>query len=333
MRVPALVSGAARPGGSVPRMMLLSVLGLVVGLVLLTVAADQFVLGAARVSARLRLSAVVIGAVVIGFGTSAPEMVVSGIAAGQGHLDIAVGNIIGSNVANLSLILGIVALLIPVTVRSPTLRREAPISLGGTVLFALLVQGGLSRLDGVVLALGMAVALTLVLRGSRTPDPDMSREVEEYLHDATPSVRGEVVRVVLGLVGTLAAAQLLVVTASDLARRVGLSEGFIGLTIVAIGTSLPELATSVQAARKGETDLIIGNLLGSNLFNSLAVSAVAALAGPGRLGDQQLAGFAVVAMLVVSGVATLFMATGRAVIRWEGVVLLGGYVALVPLLR
>ena len=315
--------------------MILSIAGVVAGLALLTLAADQFVLGAARVSARLRLSAVVIGAVVIGFGTSAPEMVVSAIAAAQGHVDIAVGNIIGSNVANLSLILGASALVIPVAVRSPTLRREAPISLAGTLLFALLVQGGLHRIDGLVLAVALAVALALILRGARTPESEMNREVAEYLEDDTRTVTvgREAVRVLLGLAGTLVAAQVLVMSASDIARSIGLSEGFIGLTVVAIGTSLPELATSLQAARKGETDLIVGNLLGSNLFNSLAVGAVAGLTGPGPLGDPQLAGFATLVMIAVSVVATLFMATGRAVVRWEGVLLVAGYVVVVPLLR
>ena len=313
--------------------MLLSLLGVVAGLVLLTLAADQFVVGAARLAARLRLSTVVIGALVIGFGTSAPEMVVSGIAAGQGHLDIAVGNIIGSNVANLTLVLGTAALAVPIAVRSPTMRREAPLSLGALLLFAVIVQGGLSRLDGFVLVGALAVALTIVLTTAKE-DPEIGDEVAEYLAEEGRIRTGrEAVRTLLGLAGTLVAAQLLVVTASDLARRFGLAEGFIGLTIVAIGTSLPELATSLQAARKGETDLIIGNLLGSNLFNSLAVGAIAALVGPGAIGDPQLAGVATLFMVVIGVAATAFMATGRAVVRWEGLVLLAGYVVAMPLLR
>ena len=313
--------------------MFLSLLGVVAGLALLTWSADLFVAGAARLAARLRLSTVVIGAVVIGFGTSAPEMVVSAIASGQGHLDIAVGNIIGSNVANLSLVLGSAALAIPIAVRSPTMRREAPLSLAGVILFAALVQGGLTRLEGLVLAAALAIALWIVLATSKE-DPEIGDEVTEYLADAGSTGLGrEVGRTLVGLVGTLMAAQLLVVAASDVARRFGLPEGFIGLTIVAIGTSLPELATSLQAARKGETDLIIGNLLGSNLFNSLAVGAIAGLVGPGPLGDPQLAGAATLLMIGIGVAATLFMATGRTVVRWEGGLLLIGYVVALPLLR
>lgn len=312
--------------------MLLPALGVVAGLVLLTVSADQFVAGAARIAAVMRLSAVVIGAVVIGFGTSAPELVVSAIAAGQGSLDIAVGNVVGSNVANLSLVLGVAALVAPIAVGSTVLRREAPLSLAATLVFAVLVQGGLSRWNATVLGLLLVAALTLILRQARGGDDALAGEVEEYLGGEAPSLPREWTRTVLGLVGTLAAAQVLVSSATAIAAEVGLAEGFVGLTIVAIGTSLPELATSVQAARKGETDLIVGNLLGSNLFNAGAVAAVAGLIGPGPLADPTIVGFATLLMVAVAVVATAFMVTGRRVVRWEAGVLVAGYVACVPLL-
>ena len=312
--------------------MLLPVIGVVAGLALLTLSADQFVAGAARIAAAMRLSAVVIGAVVIGFGTSAPEMVVSAIAAGRGSLDIAVGNIVGSNVANLSLVLGVAGLVTPIVVGSKVLRREAPLSLGLTLVFAVLVQGGLSRWNAVVLGLLLVGALTVILRQARTGDDVLSGEVDEYLGDEPPSLPREWVRTVLGLLGTLAAAQILVTSATTIAAEVGLAEGFVGLTIVAIGTSLPELATAVQAARKGETDLIVGNLLGSNLFNVGAVAAVAGLVGPGPLADPTIVGFATVLMVAVALLATLFMASGRRVVRWEAAVLLVGYLVCVPLL-
>ncbi|GGI07828.1 calcium/sodium antiporter [Egicoccus halophilus] len=312
--------------------MLLPVLGVVAGLALLTFAADQFVAGAARIAAALRLSAVVIGAVVIGFGTSAPEMVVSGLAAAQGSLDIGVGNIVGSNVANLTLVLGVAAMLTPIAVSSPVLKREAPLSLALTVVFAVLVQGGLSRWNAAVLGLLLVVALALILRSARSGDPSLSGEVDGYLADGAVSLPREWVRTVLGLLGTLAAAQLLVASATTIAAELGLAEGFVGLTVVAIGTSLPELATAVQAARKGETDLIVGNLLGSNLFNSGAVSMVAGLAGPGPLADPTIVGFATVLMVAVAVLATAFMVTGKRVVRWEGAALLIGYLVCIPLL-
>lgn len=312
--------------------MLLAALGIVAGLALLTAAADWFVLGAVRVAARLRLSTLVIGAVVIGFGTSAPEMVVSGLAAGQGQLDIAVGNIIGSNVANLSMVLGAAALVTTIGVASSTVRREAPLAIGATVAFALAVQGGLSRLEGLLLLGGLIALLTWMIRSSRLPDLELSSEVEEYLTDAPVRLGREVGRTLIGLVGTLAAAQVLVQSATALAAGIGLEEGFVGLTIVAIGTSLPELATSLQAARKDETDLIVGNLLGSNIFNSLGVAAVAALAGPGPVGDPSLAGVATVLMLAVTFLAAAAMVSGRRVVRPEGALLLALWIAMIPLM-
>jgi cation:H+ antiporter len=312
--------------------MLLSVLGVVAGLALLTYAADQFVVGAARVATLLELSPIVIGAVVIGFGTSAPEMVVSGLAAGQGSLDIAFGNIVGSNVANLTLVLGAAALVTPILVHSPVLRREAPISLGLVVVFAILVQSGLSRLDAAILGTLLLAALAFILLASRSGDDHLSGEVQEFLTAEPVSRRKETLRTVLGLLGTLGAAQLLVVSATTIASELGLSEGFIGLTVVAIGTSLPELATSLQAARKQETDLIVGNLLGSNMFNSGAVTAVAGFAGPGQLDDPTIVGLATLLMVLVATGATLFMITGKKVVRWEGAALLLAYAATIPFL-
>jgi cation:H+ antiporter len=249
-----------------------------------------------------------------------------------GSLDIAVGNIVGSNVANLTLVLGAAALVTPIVVRSPILKREAPLSLGVTLVFAVLVQSGLARSDAIVLGLLLVASLAFIIVASRTTDPVMSGEVEEFLADGPVSRGKESVRTVLGLVGTLAAAQLLVVSAVEIASGLGLSEGFIGLTVGAIGTSLPELATALQAARKDETDLIIGNLLGSNLFNAGGVAAVAGFAGPGPLEDPTIVGFATLLMVGVSLGATLFMITGKRVVRWEGALLLVAYLATIPFL-
>ena len=311
----------------------LLLLGVVAGLVLLTVSSDQFVLGAARLAAAMRLSAVVIGAVVIGFGTSAPELVVSAIAAGSGSLDIAVGNIIGSNIANLSLVLGVASMVAPIVVGSTTVRREAPLSLGAVLVFAALVQGGLTRVEGGVLGLLLVGSLAYIINAARDePDDELTSEVEEYVSDDALHPGREWTRTLLGLVGTLAAAQLLVYCATELAATAGLKEGFVGVTLVAIGTSLPELATSLQAVRKDETDLIIGNLLGSNLFNSLAVGAVAGLVGPGPVADASLTSIGVLLMAGVALGTTIAMATARRIVRWEGATLLIVYIAVLPLL-
>lgn len=333
-------------------MLIVAAVAVVGGLVLLTKAADEFVVGAARLAVALRVSSVVIGAVVVGFGTSAPEMLVSGIASFQGKLDIAVGNIIGSNVANLTLILGAAALICAVGVASETLRREAPLSAGAVILFALLVQGGLYRWEGAILAVAMAAALWWMLRSARTaPGEDVAEfdaEVAEFVDAEHPHrTPVEVARTVAGLVGTLIGAQILVWGASEIADAAGLSQGFIGLTLVALGTSLPELTTAVAAARRGEVDLIVGNLLGSNIFNSLAVAGIGALAArPGtfdidgetvRVGAHELIdpgvlGWPVVLMVVVALGAVLFMVTGKRVVRTEAVALLAVYVVAVPLL-
>lgn len=314
-------------------MVLFAVLALVVGLALLTKAADAFVEGSVRLAVALRVSPVVIGAVIVGFGTSAPELLVSALASRGGNLDIAVGNIVGSNIANLSLVLGLAAAIAAITVDSSVLRREVPLTVGATLLFALLLTGGLSRLDGIVLVAALAGALTWLLRGSRPAgNEELSVETVAEFETEEPHRTGvEVVRTLLGLVGTIAGAQLLVTGAVRIAEEIGLSEAFIGLTLVAVGTSLPELVTAVVAARRRAHDLIVGNVLGSNLFNNLAVGGVAALVGPGSLDDGDVAGRAAVVMLVVTLLAVAGAATGRSLTRRKGVALLGVYVLSVPL--
>jgi cation:H+ antiporter len=315
---------------------LLDLVLVVVGLVLLAKAADHFVTGAARISGALRVAPVVIGAVVIGIGTSAPEMLVSGLAAGQGKLDIAAGNVIGSNVANLTLVLGAAALIIPIRAPVGILRRELPLSTLAVVAFAVAIQGGFDRLESAALLVGLAVAVVALLVGSRkrgAADDELATEVTEYLASGGRVRLGvEVVRTLLGLVGTVLGAQAMVSGASGIATELGLGEGFVGLTLVAVGTSLPELVTAIAAARKGEDELIIGNLLGSNLFNSLGVAGLAGVIGPGPLEDPTLAGWATVLMIAVSVLAAMMMIGRKSVVRWEGIVLLLVYVATVPLL-
>lgn len=313
--------------------MLLALLACAAGLALLTKAADQFVVGAARLSALLRISPIVIGAVVIGFGTSTPELFVSALAAGQGDLDLAVGNIVGSNIANLSLVLGIAVLIAPFAISSKVLRREAPLAVAASLLFTLLLVGGLTRADGVVLVIVLVLVLASILRDARvSADRELTGEVRDFVGEAPPRAPAESVRTALGLVGTLAGAQLLVWGATRAATEVGLSEGFIGLTLVAVGTSLPELVTAIQAARRGEDELLVGNLLGSNIFNSLAVSGAAALVGPGAVADRDLLVVAAPLMLAVGVLAWASMWTRHRLDRWEGAVLLGTYPAAVALM-
>ena len=265
--------------------MILSILAVVAGLVLLTFAADQFVLGGARLATSLNMSPIVIGAVVLGFGTSAPELLVSGIAASQGELSLGVGNVVGSNAANLSLVLGAAALISPLPLPAKAISREAPLAFAAAGLFAILVQGGLSRFEGITMLVLLVAAIGWLLMSGEADDVEID---EEFLEDET-STSYEIGRTLVGLVGTIGGAQLLVEGATWIADDLGLTGGFVGLTLVAIGTSLPELVTAVAAARRNETELIVGNLLGSNLFNSLAVGGVIAVIGP-RCGRRQQRG-------------------------------------------
>jgi cation:H+ antiporter len=280
----------------------------------------------------LRLSSVVVGAVVIGFGTSTPELLVSALAGLEGSIDIAVANIVGSNIANLMLVLGLAALVGPIAVRSITVKREGPLAVLGVIVFGIVIQGGVAAWEALVLLALLVVSLTIIVWSSRRGHDVLAGEVEEFLADGPPSMRPELRRAVLGLVGTLAGAQVLVLSATSIADRAGLSEGFIGLTVVAVGTSLPELATSLQAARRGETDLIVGNLLGSNLFNALAVGASAVAAGAGQVASATITGAGVTIMIVTSVLALGFMVTGARVSRGEGAVLVAGYLGVLPLL-
>jgi cation:H+ antiporter len=313
--------------------MLLAVLGVIAGLVLLTFAADQFVIGAARLAVVLRLSTVVVGAVVIGFGTSAPELLVTALSSAQGSIDLAVANVVGSNVANLTLVLGAAALVTPIAVHATVLKREAPLSLVAVLVFGALTFFPLRVGGGVLLAALLVASLTLIIVSSRRAgvgDVELSAEVDEFLADGDVRTGFEAGRTLVGLLGTLGGAQLLIVNATAIASSLGLSEGFIGLTVVAIGTSLPELATALQAARKDETDLIIGNLLGSNLFNAGAVGAVAMFVGAGQQVGPSVTTIAVPLMAIVAIVATFFMITGKRVVRWEAAVLIAAYLATLP---
>lgn len=311
--------------------MIQSLIFVAAGIALLSYAADEFVEGAARLAVRFNVSPVIVGAVIVGFGTSAPEMLVSGLAAGRGDRDLGVGNVIGSNVANITLVLGVAALVTAIHVSDLTKRRELPLSVGSVVLFALLLQGGLNRVEGFALLVCLIAALSYLRLASVRAQEDLDAELDDDYGDPDDvEVTKEWLRTIAGLVGTVLGAWLLVEGALDLADRWGLTGGFVGLTLVAIGTSLPELVTAVAAARKGHTELIVGNLLGSNMFNSLAVGAVIGLVGPGPVVDTNLTGIATIIMLVVVGLSGIFMLTREAVARWEAVVLLAIYLISMP---
>ena len=311
--------------------MLLGLVLSVVGLVVLSLAADQFVRGAARLAVVLRMAPIVVGAVVVGFGTSAPEMLVSTVAAANGRLDIGVGNIIGSNVANISLVLGAASFVAVVPVSSSVVRRDAVVSVAAVALFALFVQGELGRLEGLVLVAALGAWFVLVLRGSRTSDADME-DLSELVGEHPPALGVETVRTIVSLALVAGSAYVLVEGAERVAEALNLSGGFVGYTMVAVGTSAPELVTAVAAARQRETELLVGNLLGSNVFNSLAVGGAIGLVGAGPVGDVTLQTLGSSMMVVICVVSWAAMAIGLRVSRIDGVVLLGLWVVSIALL-
>ena len=301
------------------------------GLAVLTLASDQFVKGAARLAVILRVAPVVVGAVVIGFGTSAPEMVVSGLAAIEGNLDVGVGNVVGSNVANISLVLAAATFITVVPVQGLTLRREAPASVASVLVFAAVVQGGLDRWEGVALVGLLVAVLATILRTARDDDP-LAGDVVELIGREQHGIGAESQRTVIGFVLVVASAWFIVKGATRIADELDLSGGFVGFTLVAVGTSAPELVTALSAARQGETDLLIGNLLGSNVFNSLAVGGVIGLVGPGPVLDSRLAQWGSLMMVAIVAIGWLMMMQGARVTRRNGVVLLVLWVASVLVL-
>jgi len=264
--------------------MLMSVAYIVLGIALLTWAAERFVMGASATARNLGVAPMVIGLTVVGFGTSAPELVISAVAALRGNSGIAVGNAIGSNIANIALVLGITAMIRPLVVRSETLKREYPMLL--LVSFAtlfILMDRELGRQDGIMLLTGMALVMVwMVWLGVQRPAADpLAAEYEAEIPENWPMGKA-IFWLGAGLVLLPLASRILVRGAVDVALALGVNEVVIGLSVVAIGTSLPELAAAVMSALKKEPDLAIGTIIGSNLFNTLGVLGLAATIHPVR---------------------------------------------------
>ena len=243
------------------------IFGLLIGFALLIWSADRFVIGAVGLARNFNISPLVIGVVIIGFGTSAPELLISGVSAWQGNSGLAIGNAIGSNITNIALILGVTAFLTPILVARQTLLREFPLLFVAMGLaWYLLRDSVLSLTDAFILF----VALVIIIGYLATSSKDLDQECEEQ----NCSIAKSIFWTVLGLVLLLISSNILVTSSVKLAQLFGISDLVIGLTIVAIGTSLPELAASVTGALKHHTDLAIGNVLGSNIFNTLGVISV-----------------------------------------------------------
>lgn len=262
--------------------MILFALAVLAGLVLLAYAADKFVDGASGLASNLGVSKLVIGIVIVGFGTSSPELLVSGLASLQGSPGLSLGNALGSNIANISLVIGAGALFRALSVESDIVRREFPVlGVATLITFVLLADGQLSRSDGVILLTLLVGSLGFLLwLSARASKRDALHAEVEDLPDPVLTTKASCFWSLAGLLGMMGGSQLLVWGASSIAAELGVSKLVIGLTIVAVGTSLPELAATIASVRKNEGDLVIGNVIGSNLFNTLGVLGLPGLLSP-----------------------------------------------------
>ncbi len=270
--------------------MLISAAAVLVGLLLLFWGADRLVVGAGATARNLGVPPILIGLVIVGFATSAPEMLISAVASMDNAPALAVGNALGSNIANLGLVLGTAILICPIAVQSETLRREFPAVLAATVLALLLfLDNELSRLDAVVLLFALGIlTVWIVIVGSKSSVFDPIRADSEAEYRANISASKATFWLVIGLVTLLGGAELMVNGGIDVARRLGVSELVLGVTVVAVGTSLPELAVAITGSLKAESELVLGNVLGSNIFNLLAVIGIAGAIQPHGFDDGVL---------------------------------------------
>ncbi len=306
--------------------MLTNILFILIGFVLLVKGGDYLVEGSVSIARKAKLSSMVIGMTVIGFGTSAPEMLVSVNAALADSPGIALGNVVGSNIANIALILGVTGLLFTCATDKHTLRVDLPFMIFAcAALFAVGMTGEIGRIAGIVGMLSLVAFLVWQIRASRRMgDADVPQAENTPLHSLPVSA----IMVVLSIAAMIFGANLLVEGAKNVASALGVTERVIGLTVVAVGTSLPELFASVMSAKRGETDLAIGNIIGSVSFNVFFVVGVSAAISPIPESDQ---GFFLdyLLMVVLAVLLWFFLFTRRTLERWEGVLLLAIYVAYI----
>lgn len=306
---------------------------ILVGLVLLIWSADLFVDGASSIARNLEVSPLIVGMVIIGLGTSAPEMLVSGVAAFQGNPALGIGNAIGSNITNITLVLGFTAILYVLPVHSSLLKKELPLVLATAVLaWVLMADGYFSRIDGIILIITLIIIFSWMIMSAKKDatnhDPLIEETIEE-LPEKLPNNKA-IIWTAFGLLLLLASSKILVWGASNIASSMGVSDLVIGLTIVAIGTSLPELAATISSARKGETDLAVGNIVGSNLFNTLAVLAIPGLVQPLKVPDgvldRDMPIMIVLTVLLLIFSFGCFKKTRFKITRGKGVILLLAFI-------
>lgn len=304
-----------------------------VGLALLIFGAELLVRGASRMAAWAGISPLVIGLTVVAFGTSAPELAINVQSSLAGQPDIAIGNVVGSNIANVLLILGLSAAIAPLMVQQQVVRQDVPLMIGVSVVTYLFALDGLiSTFEGFILFGALLFYVWFLIRQSRTESLDVVKEYEqEFASHEQKNLRGWLLNlglVVVGLGLLVVGARWMVDSAVEVARWLGVDELVIGLTVVAVGTSLPELATSVMAAIKGERDIAVGNVVGSNIFNLMSVLGLSAIIVPIGIPVSQAAlSFDIPVMIAVALASFPIFLTGGKIYRWEGFLFVGYYVA------
>ncbi|HET6408905.1 MAG TPA: calcium/sodium antiporter [Chthoniobacteraceae bacterium] len=312
--------------------MLLPSLYVLIGLVVLFFGGEGLVRGSSRLALKLGLTPLVVGLIVVAFGTSAPELVVSINAALDGRGDIAIGNVLGSNILNIGFIIGLTALIYPLKVDLQILRLDLPVMVGVSAIATLVLHNRfVSRLEGALLVAGLVfyIVFTVYLTRKIKPSPAVQEEFVESLPTPKGSIMADIGLIVIGLAMLVVGSQFLVEGAVSLARGFGVSEAIIGLTVVAVGTSMPELAAGLIAVLKKEPDIALGNVIGSNIFNILGIMGGAALIKP-----LAGAGIKMTDLAVMMGFALLLaplLFTSRKIVRWEGALLLAGYAAYLAL--
>lgn len=307
--------------------------GFVAGLVILIVGAEWLVRGASRIAAWAGVSPLVIGLTVVAFGTSAPELAINVQSSLAGQPDIAIGNVVGSNIANILLILGISAAIAPLMVQQQVVRQDVPLMIGvslATYFFAM--DGLISTLEGFILFFALLFYVWFLIRQSRKESAEVEQEYEqEYAPQEQKSPRNWAINIgliVIGLGMLVVGADWMVSSAVAVATWLGVSELVIGLTVVAVGTSLPELATSVTAAMKGERDIAVGNVVGSNIFNLMSVLGLSSIIVPVGIPVSQAAlNFDIPVMIAISLASFPVFFTAGKIFRWEGFIFIGYYVA------
>ncbi|MCT7942077.1 MULTISPECIES: calcium/sodium antiporter [Shewanella] len=311
--------------------MLVNILLLCAGLAVLVFSADKFVYGASAFARNLGLPPMLIGLTIVAMGSSAPEMFVAATASMDGMNDTAVGNVLGSNIANITLILGLTALLGAISVSSKTLKREIPLMLAATVLAGYLIHDGmLARYEGIILLVAfLSVMGWFIYQAMTNKDTDiMGEEMDAEIPKDVPTIRA-IMWILVGMVLLPLSAGWMVDGAVGIAKIYGLSDLVIGLTIIAVGTSLPELAACIAGVLKKEDDLAIGNIVGSNLFNILAVLAIPGLISPGEVDataiDRDF--YMVLATSIALAVLVLSSGAKQQLTRWHGILLLLTFIA------